>query len=51
MIHYYVLDEVLDKIKEIADIEIFGDTKRLIDTEDKLSYIITLKDNDNDNML
>ena len=32
----YVLNKVLDKIKEVIDIEKFNDTKTLIDTDDKL---------------
>ena len=37
MIENDVLDEVLDKIKEIIDMEKFDDTKILIETDDKLS--------------
>ena len=37
MIENDVLDEVLDKIKEIIDMEKFDDTKILIETHDKLS--------------
>ena len=43
MIDEYVLDKVLDKIKEIIVIEKIGDTKVLIDTDDKLPDDITLK--------
>ena len=41
-----ILNKVLDKIKEIIGIEKFDDTKILIDTDDKLPYYITLKNND-----
>lgn len=37
MIGNYVLDEKLDKIKEIIDMEKFDDTKILIETDDKLA--------------
>ena len=43
MIDEYVLDKVLDKIKEIIAIEKIGDTKMLIGTDDKLPDDITLK--------
>ena len=43
MIDNYVLEEVLDMIKEIIGIEKFDNTKILIDTGDKLPYNITLK--------
>ena len=43
MVDYYMLDKVLDKIKEMIDIENFDYTKILIDTDDKLSDDITLK--------
>ena len=36
MIDGNILDKVLDKIKKITDIEKFGETKILIDTNDKL---------------
>ena len=36
-------DKVLDKIKEITDIEQFDNTTILIETDDKLPYDITLK--------
>ena len=39
----YVLDRVLDKIKDIIGIEKFYGTKILIDTDDKLPDDITLK--------
>ena len=38
-----MLDNVLDKIKEIIGIEKFDDTKILIDTDGKLPNDITLK--------
>ena len=38
-----VLNEVLDKIKDIIGIEKFDDTNILIDTDDKLPHYITLK--------
>ena len=44
MINYYMLDKVLDKIKEIAGIIKFDDTKILIEKGDKLSDYISLKD-------
>lgn len=37
MIGNDVLDEKLDKIKEIIDMEKFDDTKILIETDDKLA--------------
>ena len=39
----YMLDEVLDKTKEITGIEKFGNTKILIGTDDKFPNVITLK--------
>ena len=39
----YVLDKVLDKIKEIIDIKKFDDTKIFIDTDDELPGDVTLK--------
>ena len=42
MVDDYMLEKVLDKIKEIIGIEKF-DTKILIDIEDKLPDDITLK--------
>ena len=38
----YMLDKVLDKIKEIIGIKKFGDTKILIETDDKLPGDILL---------
>ena len=43
MIDDYVLDKVFGKIKEIIVIELFDDTKILIDTDDKLPGKITLE--------
>ena len=43
MIDDYVLDKVLEKIEEIIGNEKFGDSKKLIDTDDKLLNDITLK--------
>ena len=37
----YMLDKVLDKIRKIKSIEIFDNTKILIDKDDKLSDDIT----------
>ena len=42
--HDHMLDKVFDKIEELVGIEIFDDTKVLIDTNDKLPDDITLKD-------
>ena len=39
----YMLDKVLDKIKEILVIEKFDNTKILIDADDKLPNDITLR--------
>ena len=39
----YMLDKILDKIKETIDIEKFDDTKILIDTDDQLPDDITFK--------
>ena len=39
----YMLDKLLDKIKEIIGIKNFDDTKILIETDDKLPDEITLK--------
>ena len=44
MIHDYVLDKVLDKIKEIIGIEKIDNTEILIDTDDKLPDNINLKE-------
>ena len=43
MVDDYMLNKVLDKIKEIISIEKFHDTKILIDADDKLLDDITLK--------
>ena len=43
MVDNYILDKVLDKMKEIIDIEEFDNTKILVDTNDKLPDNITLK--------
>ena len=43
MIDDYILDKVLDKIKEIIGIGKSDDTKILIESDDKLSSYITLK--------
>ena len=43
MIDDYILDKVLDKIKEIIDRKKFDNTKILIYTDDKLPDDITLK--------
>ena len=40
---YCILNKLLDKITEIIDIGKFDDTKVLIDTNDKLSHCINLK--------
>ena len=39
MVHDYLLDQVLDKIKEVIGIENFGGTKILIETDDKLPNV------------
>ena len=39
----YMLDKLLDKTKELISIERVDDTKILIDTDDKLSDDITIK--------
>ena len=39
----YILDKVLNKIKEIIGIEKFDDTKNLIGTDDELQDDIALK--------
>ena len=41
MVDYYMLDKILEKIKEIIDIEKFDNTKILIDTDDKFPGGIT----------
>ena len=43
MVDDYMVDKVLDKVKEIIDIEKSDDTKILINTDHKLSNDITLK--------
>ena len=43
MIDDYMVDKVLDKIKEIVGIEKIDDTKILINTEDNVSNQITSK--------
>ena len=43
MVADYILNKVLDKIKEIIDIEQFDNTNILKDTDDTMSYHITLK--------
>ena len=43
MVADYILNKVLDKIKEIIDIEQFDNTSILKDTDDTMSYDITLK--------
>ena len=43
MVDDYVLDKILDKIKEIIDIEEFDNAKILINTDDILSDDITYK--------
>ena len=43
MVNDYVLDKVLDKIKETIGVAKIDDTKILIATDDKLSDYITLK--------
>ena len=44
MVDDYILDKVLDKIKRIG-IEKFEDIRILVDTDDKLTDGITLKNN------
>ena len=39
----YMLDKVLNRIKEIIHIEKLDKTKTLIDADDKLSQVITFK--------
>ena len=43
MVNEYMLDKVLDKIKEIKCIVNFDDIEGLTDTDDKLPDYITLK--------
>ena len=42
MVNNYMLDKVLDKIKEVIDIVKFNNTKILIDMDDKLLAHIIL---------
>ena len=42
MVPYYMLEKVLDKIKEIIDIKKLDGTKILLKTDDKLPDYITL---------
>ena len=42
MVPCYMLEKVLDKIKEIIDIKKLDDTKILLKTDDKLPDYITL---------
>ena len=43
MVDDYMLDKVLDKIKEIIGIEKFNDTKIFIETDSKLSDNVIIK--------
>ena len=43
MIDVYMLDKVSNKIKEIINVENFDSTKTMINTNDKLTDYITLK--------
>ena len=43
MVHYNILDKMLDKFRKIIGYEKFDDTKFLIDTDDKLPDGVTLK--------
>ena len=43
MVDDYMLDKVLDKIKEVIDITKFADPKILIEKDDKLPDDITIK--------
>ena len=43
MIDYYILDKILDKIKDIICIGKFYDTKILVGTDDKLPDDIPLR--------
>ena len=43
MVDDYMVDKVLDKIKELIGIEKFDDTKIMINTDDKLPNEISLK--------
>ena len=42
MVNDYILDKVLNKIKEIIDVEKFDNANILIDTDDKLPDNFTL---------
>ena len=46
MIDNYMLNKVLDKVKEITSIEKFDDTQILIDANDKLPNDIPLKEDE-----
>ena len=43
MVDDYIVDKVLDKIKEIIGIEKFDDTRILIDTDDNCQMTLLLK--------
>ena len=43
MVDNYMFNKVLNKIKEIIDIEKFGNATILIDTDDKLQMILIQK--------
>ena len=43
MVHDYIRDKLLERIKEIIGIETFDDSKLLIDTYDKYPDDITFK--------
>ena len=43
MIDVYMLDKVSNKIKEIINVDNFDSTKTMINTNDKLTDYITLK--------
>ena len=45
MVHDYIRDKVLERIKEIIGIETFDDTKLLIDTYDKYPDDVAFKYN------
>ena len=40
---HFILNKVLDKIKEMIGIKKYADTKILVDTDDELPIYITLK--------
>ena len=50
MVNGYMLNKLLDKIKETIRLGKFNDTKILIDTDNKLSDYITYKFSDVNNM-